>query len=500
MPSEAGARALAAELGFLPLALALAAAVIAERRLTVGTYLDRLRGYPVEQYLPRAKGDPYPRGVAEAIGLSIDTVMAEDPTGTCDAVLGVVSLLSPDGVSTRLLEGGWGRRLLGGGCGRWLLEGGSGRIPVPWVRAHAAWRSARSLLRGKRNSTDPWAYDGVGRAGVEQALGRLTDASLLTFSGDGSTVLAHRLVARTVRERLKREGRLATVGAIARDLLLSNEVILHMQKISGNAPAYDRAADRDFARQAAALAAFLGPSARLGGKRKAQRALHSWAEAYEVLGESPDDAIARAAKQVSGCVRAHGEQHATTLDARISLAEAYLESAQRAEAIEQLETVYAVRRQVLGETAPGTVAAAGQLSGLYVSAGRLNEAAPLAALWLRRQHALGRTDASGNDIYLRTGYETAERAREEIPVHEMYVSVFAPVVGDADLHTIQFRINLAAAYRTVGRTDDAIGQYTRALAGLETAWGPENEVTIELRDLLAIVRQEAGERGSAPPD
>jgi hypothetical protein len=85
-------------------------------------------------------------------------------------------------------------------------------------------------------------------------------------------------------------------------------------------------------------------------------------------------------------------------------------------------------------------------------------------------------------------------------VHEMYVSVFAPVVGDADLHTIQFRINLAAAYRTVGRTDDAVGQYTRALAGLETAWGPENEVTIELRDLLAIVRQEAGERGSAPPD
>jgi hypothetical protein len=283
-----------------------------------------------------------------------------------------------------------------------------------------------------------------------------------------------------------------------------------LAKIYGNDAAWDRAADRDFARQAAALAASLGPHARLDGKRKAQRALRSWAEAYELLGESPGDAIARASKRVSDCVRAHGEQHAATLDARMSLAEAYLETGQRAEAIEQVELVYSVHRRVLGETAPGTAAVAGQLSGLYVSAGRVSEAGPLAALWLKRQHALGQTDASDHDIYLRAGYKTAERASEEIPVHEMYISVFAPVVGDADLHTIQFRINLAAAYRTLDRTGDSIEQYELALAGLETAWGPENEVTIGLRGLLADARRQAGEgeagerqagaQGSAPPD
>jgi len=57
-------------------------------------------------YLPPAKGDPCPRGVAEAILLSIDTVTAADPTGLCGDLLGVISLLSPEGVSRNLLYGG----------------------------------------------------------------------------------------------------------------------------------------------------------------------------------------------------------------------------------------------------------------------------------------------------------------------------------------------------------------------------------------------------------
>ena len=69
---------LAIELGYLPLALAQAAAVIAARHLTYPVYLDRLRAYPAEKYLPAARGEPYPRGVAEAIGLSIDTLTAAD--------------------------------------------------------------------------------------------------------------------------------------------------------------------------------------------------------------------------------------------------------------------------------------------------------------------------------------------------------------------------------------------------------------------------------------
>ncbi len=58
---------MAAELGYLPPALAQAAAVIAGQHLAYGTYLERLRALPVAQYLTRDAGQPYPHGVAEAV-------------------------------------------------------------------------------------------------------------------------------------------------------------------------------------------------------------------------------------------------------------------------------------------------------------------------------------------------------------------------------------------------------------------------------------------------
>src|SRR5215467_2991659 len=54
---EGGAGELAAEVGFLPLALAQAAAVIAAQHLGYPTYLARLRTVPVRDYLKRAAGE-----------------------------------------------------------------------------------------------------------------------------------------------------------------------------------------------------------------------------------------------------------------------------------------------------------------------------------------------------------------------------------------------------------------------------------------------------------
>ena len=73
--STTQARELADDLGFLPLALAQAAAVIAAQRLDYGTYLSRLRSLRVDQYLSLSKDQPYPQGVAEAVLLSLDAVV-----------------------------------------------------------------------------------------------------------------------------------------------------------------------------------------------------------------------------------------------------------------------------------------------------------------------------------------------------------------------------------------------------------------------------------------
>ena len=53
LADDAAAATVAAELGYLPLALAQAAAVIASQHLGYQTYLDRLRALPAEEYLGR---------------------------------------------------------------------------------------------------------------------------------------------------------------------------------------------------------------------------------------------------------------------------------------------------------------------------------------------------------------------------------------------------------------------------------------------------------------
>ncbi len=58
---DPAAAELAAELGDLALALAQASAYIADQHLTFAVYLDRLRGFPLEDYLPRVRPTATPQ-------------------------------------------------------------------------------------------------------------------------------------------------------------------------------------------------------------------------------------------------------------------------------------------------------------------------------------------------------------------------------------------------------------------------------------------------------
>ena len=166
--AQAGATELAAELGYLPLALAQAAAVIAAQRLSYSAYLDRLREMPVQDYLRRVTGEPYPHGVAEAIALALDSAAQTDQTGLSQSLMDLIALLSETGVSRSLL--------------------------------HAAGQL------GILNLPDRMSADS---AAVDEALGHLASRSLVTFSIDGMTVTAHRLTMRVARERASGNGNLS---------------------------------------------------------------------------------------------------------------------------------------------------------------------------------------------------------------------------------------------------------------------------------------------------
>ena len=209
---DAGVRELAGELGFLPLALGQAAAVIATQHLNYPTYLARLRAVPVQEYLTRPTGEPYPYGVAEAIVLALDVVAGDDRTGLCRRLINLLALLSAAGVSRALL--------------------------------YAA--GPQGLLQ------DPGAEAATGPESIDEALGRLVSASLLTFSVDDTTVAAHRLTMRVARERQAQDGSLTGLGA-------GIAALLSVVTDSLTEPWRNPSAARDAVQQIMALHEHLGP-------------------------------------------------------------------------------------------------------------------------------------------------------------------------------------------------------------------------------------------------
>jgi hypothetical protein len=169
IPDVAGAAAVAAELGYLPLALSQAAAVIAGQRLSYRSYMERLEALPVREYLIREQGQLYPRGVAEAVLLSLNAAQASQRGDVCTGVMDVMAVLSPTGVYRDLLYAA-------GQTGSLSNDGSVLPVTV-----------------------------------VDEALAQLAEWSLLAFSRADAGVIVHRLVMRVVREGLAGQGRLAPV-------------------------------------------------------------------------------------------------------------------------------------------------------------------------------------------------------------------------------------------------------------------------------------------------
>ena len=209
LADKAAAATVAAQLGYLPLALAQAAAFITRQHLGYQTYLDRLRALPAEDYLE----EPYSHGTAQAVLLSLGTIRAGDQAGICTTLMGIMAVLSPAGVRRDLL--------------------------------HAAGKAGVLASGGRPVAADL----------VDRALEQLAGFSLLSFSLDGQTIVVHRLVSQVVREGMARGERLTVVFRRAASLLEARA-----QALAGSR---DRPAIRDIPGQVAALAEMARPVARV---------------------------------------------------------------------------------------------------------------------------------------------------------------------------------------------------------------------------------------------
>ena len=449
LADTAGASALARELGYLPLALAQAAGAIAAQDLAYWTYLGQLRAMPVSARLTREAGQPYPHGVAEAIMLSLDSARAGDRAGVGTGIMEITSVLSAAGVRRELLHDA-------GRAG--VLESGSDRAEVP-----------ADLVDG--------------------ALARLAERSLVTFSVDGGTVIAHHLVMRVVRDGLAHSERLTAVGQNAACVLRNRARSLVRSP--------DRPAVRDIAGQVAALHDTAGPAAEAGGELAGKMLrLRSWALYYlALLGDSAPQAIAAGEAVAADSTRMLGPDHPDTLAAWDNLAIACQEAGRTAEAVRLHERALAGRVRALGPDHPDTLASRNNLAIACQQVGRRAEAVRLHERALAgRVRALGPdhpdTLASRNNLAL--ACQQMGWAAEAITSFKRALAGRERVLGPDHPDTLASRNGLAAACQEVGWAAEAIALFEQTLAGRVRVLGPGHPDTLASRNNLGHAYQEVG--------
>lgn len=117
LPDDADAAELGTQLGWLPLSLAQAAAIINRDRWSYRQYLQALAEQDLDEVLRRQAGADHP-GVLKATQLSVAGLHRTDPSGDAPALLTVLSLLSPEGISRSLLTRALPALGMSGGLGR----------------------------------------------------------------------------------------------------------------------------------------------------------------------------------------------------------------------------------------------------------------------------------------------------------------------------------------------------------------------------------------------
>ncbi len=466
-------------------------------RTQAGAFLGGLASsagdYPDEE-ADGADEEPYLYGAADAMLLALKAVAAVDETNLCVRILGVIAMLSDRGACRELVH----------------LAGSEGALREAAVTPQA----------------------------IDEAIGRLTDASLLTISDDGSLVTAHRFVMRVVREHYADEGSLTAVGDTACAVLLvaaktladpfqnrrlASNVVQHAIALHQHLKPHLAGEDRALAASMLNLRGWalsclltLGvntqwlefgkqlvtDSERILGDTHPEtlRARNDLSSAYLEAGKA-NEAITLLERTLEDEERAKGRAHPRMLTVRSNLAAAYIHTERAQEAVSLLERTLADRTRILGKAHPDTYGTCITLAVAYTEAARVTDAItllqqnlPAATRLLGEAHPIT-LNLRAN---LASAYQRANRIGEAMPMLEQTLVDLEHTQGERHPHTLTVRNNLASFYRKAGRLEEALRLYERVLGEAEEILGPDHPTTDVIRRGHAAVKQEVAERGKQP--
>jgi tetratricopeptide (TPR) repeat protein len=441
---------LAADLGYLPLALAQAVSYLIDADLECAAYRRRLadRRRTLAEVMPDDSGlpDDHRTIVAAAWSLGIQRADQARPAGIARPLLTVAALLEPNGIPEPVMTS-------------------------PPVLAHLA------AQRGQAVSAED-AYDGL------RALHRL---SLIDHAPDTPhrAVRVHQLIQRAVRESLTPGARDALAVTVA-------DALMSAWPNAATEPALTQA----LRACAGALDDHAGPALWRPGPHpvlfQAGRSLQE-----DGFGKA---AIAYWGDLVADAVDRLGADHADTLRSRDSLAYSRGRAGDSAGAVAELEKLLGDCLRVLGPDHPETLAVrqnlAAQRSDTGNSAGAIAELEELLADSLR---VLGPEHAEILAIRHRLAYAKGEAgtAAEAVEILEQVYEGRVRVLGPDHTQTLIALNHLAYWRGKSGDTDGACADLKRLLGDCLRVLGPDHPETLDTRGQLAWWRWEAGDRATA---
>jgi tetratricopeptide (TPR) repeat protein len=223
------------------------------------------------------------------------------------------------------------------------------------------------------------------------------------------------------------------------------------------------------------------------------------ADAYLAAGRA-DDAVPWFQWVLDGLTNKLGPDHRDVIEARRRLGHALVAALQLPAAITVLERTVPQFEQVCGPGHADTFGARDELAAAYLAAGQYSDAITLYRRTLAdRERAQGArhpqtmTTRHGlADSYLASG-----RAKEAVAAYKRVVADRERVLGPDHLDTLTARNNLGAAYQKAGKTAAAELACEQAWAGFERVLGPRHPDTLRSRAALAQVYRRLGRYGDA---
>ncbi len=459
---------LAADLAYLPLALALATATMSGTSLSCREY--RLRVASRRQELLGRSADGTTSPIEVASSLAVDRADQRQPAGLARPLLSLTALLDPGGIPVRLLTTKAVIRYL------------EGRGAGPAADQRQIWPAIDSLSRSGLVSIDQPAGPGLitVHPAVQAATRKLVPAAVIEEAAravaDGMDEIWDEAAADPAIMRALYACAAGLADASGKVLWLPVPHRLLTRARTG-------ALDSVVALPAVACwQSLLRACTRVLGPEHAQTLdiRDCLAAACEAAGQL-NDATELTGVSVAERERLQGSGHPDTVATRAALARAYRAAGMPQEAIDLYQRVVADREWMLGADHPDTLAARSQLASACHFAGQYDQAAVHyqrnLAEW-ERLYGPDHHDTLTEYANLGRVYQSAGQYDDAIRVFRRVQSVGEKSQGTDHPDTLTACANLAYAYRCAGRLKEAIPFYRRALEGRQSVLGRDHPDTL----------------------